>query len=706
MQWLYLDLETYSGTPITYGAHKYAEDCEILLFAYAVDDEPVDVVDLSCRDSRIVRRTDIPQTLCRALEEVAAGTRKIVAHNGMNFDTVVLDRLMPDFSSASAHPAFKPENIVDSMVLAYESALPGALGDLCTIFRFPQDKAKDKDGKRLIQIFCAPLPKNYKVRRWTKKEKPDEWARFVKYCAKDVGSMRDVFKRLPKWNLTRWERRIQVLDADINRRGIAIDKALAEGALTTWEAAKVDLSKRTADATNGSVMSSTQRDALLQYINDEYHVNLDSLTKSEVEKRINDENCPDQVKDLLTLRLMSTKNSAAKYQKVLNWLCTDNRLRGTLQFRGASRTGRWSGRGPQFQNLARPSMKQPEIDSAIEAVKGGCVGLMYDDVGQVLANCLRGLIVAPKGKKLVVADYSNIEGRVLAWLAGEPWKIKAFQDYDAGRGEDIYKMTYGKTFGINPKDVTKAQRQMGKVLELALGYGGGAGAFASFARLYGVDLHTLVDEVRKAAKPSIWEKAVDSYETFFKPRGMTEGLDRDVFIACDTVKRAWRIANPHIERFWKLMDNAITTVLTSPEPGLAGRYIRADRKGSYLRLRLPSGRYISYPNARLDDEGGFSYEGMLQFTRKWSRIRSYGSKAVENVTQAVACDVLAEGLLRMDAAGYKTVLTIHDEAITEAPDSPSFSYEQMAALMATVPDWAPGLPLSVDGYEGHRYMKK
>lgn len=707
MKYLWMDIETYSATPIKFGAHKYAEDCEVLLLAYAIDDGAAKVVDLSCRKQKLITWRDVPRELWTALTEVSLGQRKIVMHNGMNFDAVVLNKLFPAFGCGN-DPELSvfgdPDNIVDTMVLAYEAGLPGSLDDLCTVFKLPQDQAKIKDGKRLIQIFCSPLPSNYKESRWTKVEKPEEWARFVEYCRRDVESMRTIFGKLPKWNLTKWERRAQKLDAEINRRGICIDTELAERAIDAWEAGKDDLSQRTQAATGGAVMAATQRDELIKYIKREYGIELDSMTKSEIEKRLNDDSCPEAVKDLLRLRVMSTRNSVAKYQSVLNWTNSDGRMRGTLQFRGASRTGRFSGRGPQFQNLARPSMKQDEIEDAIECVKARTVDLFYDDVGKVLSNCLRGLIIAPEGKKLVVADFSNIEGRVLAWLAGEKWKIQAFRDFDAGKGHDLYKMTYGRTFGVDPAKVTKAQRQMGKVLELALGYGGGAGAFASFARLYGVDLHGMAAEVRRTAPAAVYAGAEESYETYFLPKGLTEGMDKEVFVACDTVKRMWRDANPKIAKLWKDVGKAVNDALLSPEVSEV-RGIIADRKANYLRLRLPSGRYLVYPDAKTEDDGGFSYMGVQQFTRKWTRIRSYGSKCVENLVQGIACDVLLESLLRMDAAGYKAVLTIHDEVITEVPDTSAFSYERMAEVMAQAPEWALDMPLAVDGYESKRYRK-
>lgn len=353
-------------------------------------------------------------------------------------------------------------------------------------------------------------------------------------------------------------------------------------------------------------------------------------------------------------------------------------------------------------------MKNEVIDFAIDALKDDTFDLWFEHPSEVLPNLLRGEIIAPKGRKLVVADYSNVEGRVLAWLSGEKWKLKAFREFDEGHGHDLYKLTYGRTFNVSPESVTKAQRQMGKVLELALGYGGGAGAFVTFARGYGIDLHDMAKSVREAINPTIWAQAEDSYD-FFVERNLTAGLDRDVFLACDAVKRAWRLANPHIVGFWSAVDKALEDALANGVKSSAGEHVQMRKVGNYLLVRLPSGRFLCYPSPRIGTAGStddrFSYMGVQQFSRKWCRIRSYASKVVENITQAVSCDLLCEALLKLEAHGFETVLTVHDEAITEAPDSPEFSLELMEALMTDLPEWAKGLPLAAAGFEGKRYRK-
>lgn len=996
MKYLFADLETFSPLNLPQvGSFRYAEDCEILLWGYAIDTEPARVWDCTNPQTK-----EMPEALAKALKEVQAGERKIVWHNGMMFDTVVL--------AAHGYP-IPLEMIVDTMVIAYQHGLPGALGDLCDVLRMPTDKAKDKDGKRLVQLFCKPQPECYKVRRHDRYTKPEDWIKFVNYCRLDVEAERELFKALPKWNCTEWEHRLQVLDAEINRRGVKVDIELAKAAVELSERRKGILAEETQRQTNGEVGAATQRDALIDYMAREYGWKIDTMTKAELEKRVDDPSVPEPVRELLKLRLMSTKTSIQKFKALLRRVNKDGRMRGGLQFRGAARTGRWcltgdhevltpngwvrldewqggeiacwnvdetvdfmeakalafpyegemcaieskrvsqistpdhrmacawgtkrewrvktaeecalgkvripyygrrklpwfcveeiplrvavmtqadghfsgrgrvtfhfkkerkvarcqmllsaagirfsrntyetgtvftvypsdipewlrafeekvfspalfdadpdvffdelsfwdgsvstknsfqystavranadfvqafahmsgraaillerpgrkegwstiytlniwengsnrsvvmpeahskqafkgtvycaetktgffmvrrngrvwvtgnSGRGMQLQNLARPTMPQKEIDFAAAVLKDGTFECFYDDPSVILPNLLRGEIIAPAGKKLIVADYSNVEGRVLAWLAGEEWKLQAFRDFDAGHGHDLYKLAYAKAFGVKPEDVTKPQRQIGKVLELALGYGGGAPAFARFAKAYGIDLSDMAEYVKSTAPRAVWLEAVDGYP-YFVEKNRTGGLEREPFIACDVLKRLWRKSNPKIVQFWANAGNAVQKTIVSRESVRVG-YVAFARTESFLAIRLPSGRLLCYPSPKTNPGVGkdsFTYMGVNQFSRKWEKIESYGAKNVENITQAVACDLLSEGLLRMDAAGYKTVLTIHDEAITEAPDTDEYTFKKMEHLMSTLPDWAPGLPLVAAGYEAYRYRK-
>ncbi len=685
---LYTDLETFCATDIKHGAHKYAETAEVLLWGYAIDDAPAKVWD-------VTSGSPMPDDLKAAWEKRLEPGNYVVMHNGMNFDRVVL--------AARGFGSVPAEHVIDTMVVAYEHALPGGLGDLCKLFRLPEDKAKDKDGARLVRSFCKPLPKNCRLQRYTAKTHPEEWARFVNYCRLDIESMREVWKKLPKWNLTAQERKWQVIDAEINTRGMRVDVELAEAAVETAKNQREMLAERTRRLTGDRVSSANQRDAFIAFVNDEFGIELPDAKTTTLEKLLADSATPDELKELIRTRLASCRISVQKFTSLVSAVNRDGRLRGTMQFRGASRTGRISGRIFQPQNLVRPTMKNAEIDEAIRLTKLGLLDLVYPDAMQVLPNLLRGEIVAPEGKKLVVCDFSNVEGRVLAWLAGEEWKIRAFKEFDAGHGHDLYKLTYARAFGVSPESVTKGQRQIGKVLELALGYGGGPAAFATMARGYGLDLHEMASSVAKTIDPVIWKKSEEWYPKALE-QGFVEGMDREVFIACDAVKRAWRNANPKIVALWALMGDAIARGVAGDGPAKAGQYLTVDKKGAYLRIQLPSGRYLCYPRPVMED-GEFIYEGTNQVTRKWEVVRSWSGKCVENATQAVACDLLFNALENLDRCKYETVLTVHDEAICEVPDDPAFNVEEMKRLMCTLPDWGSGLPLAAAGFEAKRYRK-
>jgi DNA polymerase len=461
---LWLDLETFSEIPIKNGTHAYAEGAEIMLFAWAIDDGPVSV-----RDVTGCEKKNLELRLALKNPEVI-----VWAHNS-HFDRTVLRHCMPELTPPV-------ERWRDTMVQALAHGLPGALGALCEVLGVPQHKAKDKEGKSLIQLFCKLRPKNSKVRRATHNTHPTEWARFVAYAGQDIEAMREVHKRLPVWNyqgaeLALWHRAQQ-----INDRGVCVAVRLARAAIEAVELEQTRLAERTQDITDGDVQAATQRDAMLRYIVAACGVALPDRQRSTLERRIADPDRPPAVKELLAIRLQASTTSTSKYNALMKCVSHDGRLRGTLQFCGASRTGRWAGWLFQPQNLPRPTLEQSRIDEGINALKAGCTDLLFDNVMKLTSSALRGCIIAPAGKKLVVSDLSNIEGRMLAWLAGEEWKLEAFRENDAGTGPDLYKLAYARAFNISPDDVGKAQRQIGKVIELALGYGGGVAAHPTTVR--------------------------------------------------------------------------------------------------------------------------------------------------------------------------------------------------------------------------------
>jgi DNA polymerase len=692
---LFLDTETYSETPIGAGTHRYAETVEVMLFAWAIDDGPVSVWDVTTGEA-------MPQDLFDAIIEVQRGQREAWAHN-MAFDRTVLRK-----THTTLHPArvdLRLDSCRCSMVQAYMHSLPGSLDKLCAVLNVPQDLRKLKTGKELVRLFCQPRPKNMKLRRATRLTHPEEWARFVEYAGGDIVSMRECVKRMPKWNATPREWALWHLDQRINDRGIAIDTALVEAAIRAAGTAKADLAERTQALTEGDVRAATQRDELLRHLLLEHGVELPDMKADTLERRMTDPDLPGPVRELLAIRLQASSTSVAKYGTLAKSVGSDGRIRGTLQFRGAARTGRWAGRIFQPQNLPRPTLPQADIDLGIEAVKNGCEALLYDNVMELLSNAVRGTIVAPPGRKLVIADLSNIEGRVAAWLAGEHWKLRAFRDFDAGTGPDLYKVAYGKAFAVDPASVTKDQRQIGKVMELMLQYQGGVGAFITGAATYGIDLSAMADKALPSVPRDVLVEAEEFWGWSLEQKRPTYGLEQRVFVACDALKRLWRRAHPAISSIWSELEDAIRAALRQPGSVHVVRRLKVRAVPGWLQVRLPSGRNLCYPAPHVGDDGSITYMGQDQYTRQWKRLGSYGGKFLENFTQAVAGDQLAECMPGIEAAGYLPVLSVHDEELTETPDSEEFTADRLAELMTADLGWNEGLPLAAAGYETYRYRK-
>lgn len=686
MQILWGDLETYCEIPINNGTHAYAEGVEVMLFAWAIGDEPVSVWDLTAGEP-------IPSRLRKAI----ADPDTILFFHNSHFDRTVLRHAMPEL----APPV---ERWRDTMVQALAHSLPGALGALCEVLGVPQDKAKDKEGKSLIQLFCKPRPKNSKLRRATSKTHPVEWQRFVAYAGLDIEAMREVYKRLPKWNYQGAELALWHRDQQINDRGVCMDVQLAQAAIEAVDLEQKRLAKRTQVMTDGEVQAATQRDAMIKHIVESYGVDLPDMQRSTLERRIADPDLPSTVKELLHIRLQASTTSTSKYKSLMKGISRDGRLRGTLQFCGASRTGRWAGRLFQPQNLPRPTLEQERIDEGIEALKSGCADLLFDNVMELTSSALRGCIMAPAGKKLVVSDLSNIEGRKLAWLAGEQWKLDAFRDYDEGTGPDLYKLAYARAFNISHEDVTKYQRQIGKVMELGLGFGGGVAAFLTFALVYGLDLEELATAALPNIPRDVQREAKSWYDESVK-RKATYGLSERVFIACDSLKRLWRRAHPETCDFWYQLERTVRAAIATPAKTLYCGYLKVRRDGAWLRIQLPSGRALCYPSPTIE-KGDITYMGINSYSRKWQRLKTYGGKLVENVTQAAARDVLAGNMPLIEDAGYSIVLTVHDEVICEAPDTDDYTDAALSSLLSTNPTWAPDIPLNAGGFEALHYRKE
>lgn len=712
MDKLWLDLETYSECDLpSHGTVRYATHptTEIMLFGYALNDGPAGVTDFTAGEA-------LPQWVVEAMRDDG------VALNALNsfFDRTLL-------AEAGSFKT-RRERWRDTMVKAYCASLPGALAKIGPILGVGVDLQKDADDKALVQLFCKPRPKNQKLRRATRLTHPDEWARFKAYCQQDVVAMRAADAKLPSWNYndtpgTPGARELALwhLDQRINDRGFYVDIELAHAAIRAGGDAKEALDDEIEAATEGNITSATKRDALMKYIVESYGVKLPDMRADTLRRRVDDPELPDAVRQMLRIRLQASMTTRSKYATLVRAVSADGRLRNTLQFGGAQRTLRWSGKLFQPQNLKRPDMDAEDIELGIRAMKAGCEALVYDNVMSLTANAARGVIIAPPKRKLCVADLANIEGRKLTWLAGEEWKLQAFRDYDTivghdakgkaiRKGHDLYKIAYARSFNVSPGFNEKtmdgyAKRQIGKVQELALGYEGGVGAFLAFAAVYNVDLQAMTDAVLDTLSQDVRADAVDVW-VWAKKHHRSMGLPQDVYVACEALKRLWRDAHPAVVQLWRDLSDGIKDAIRNP--GITfkiGTHLAARRDGAWLRIRLPSGRCLCYVKPQIDDKGGISYMGVNQYTKQWNRISSFGGKFAENVTQASSRDVLADAMPRAEQAGYEIVLTVHDELLTETPDTDDFTADGLVEIMQRNPQWAQGLPLAAAGFEAYRYRK-
>ncbi|HEY8781109.1 MAG TPA: DNA polymerase [Mucilaginibacter sp.] len=684
---LYLDTETYSETPIRNGGYRYTADAECMIVTYAFDDGPVQVWDAT-------QNPLIPNDLDAALDNPDV---VIICHNSQ-FDRNILRTTLGYIVPI--------ERFRCTMVRAMQHGLPGSLDKLCDIFKLGE-QAKHKEGKALILFFCKP---NKGVRN-THVSHPEKWQQFIDYARSDITSMRELDRILPKWNITRSELEYWYADQRRNDRGAFIDVGLAEGALRAVDKAQRTLKDRTQELTNydglGEGLESTsKRDKMLDYMLEAYGVSLPNLQMATIERRLEDPDLPRELKELLAMRLQVSTTSTSKYKAMLKAVNDDGRVRGLIQFSGAIRTGRDAGRNIQVQNLpSRELLPQDDIDLGVRLLKLDSADLVYDNIMQLTSSCIRSAICAPEGKKLVVADLSNIEGRYIAWAAGETWKLQAFEDFDAGIGPDLYKLAYAKSFKIDPDEVDKHQRSIGKVQELFLSYGGGAGAFFTGAAGYGFDLEELGEIAYPTLPVDIRKEAEGFYDWTVKQRRSTLGMSKQAFTVCDAFKRLWRQAHPMVVALWAGLEHIAVEAIATPSKTFSYGAFKARRDGQWLRIIMPSGRSLCFPYPRINDKGAISFMGVHMYTRKWERLTTWGGKLAENISQAGARDVFKHGELLAEENGYEAVLVVHDEIVSEVPDTEEYTHEGLSSFMATVPDWAEGLPLAAEGFTSYRYRK-
>ena len=649
MKKLSCDIETFSDVDlIRCGVYKYADspNFEMLLFAYAVDDGDVHIIDIAGGE-------ELPEKIIQAIK---SDTVVKTAYNAQ-FERVCLSRYLklPDGEYLN------PQSWYCTAVQAAELALPLSLADVGSVLGL--ERQKMTEGKELIKYFCVPC-KPTKSNGNCTRNRPchdiNKWETFKKYCMRDVDVERQIAYKLKMYPISDEEHRLYVLDQIINDRGVLVDSELAE------QAVKLN-SIQTAVAVEQAYMitglenpnSVTQ---LKQWLK-EKGVEIESLSKKSV-KSLADETDGD-VSEMLKLRLLMAKTSVKKYEAVIRSVCSDNRVHGMMRFCGANRTGRWSGNILQPQNL--PQNHLPDLTLARDIVKDGdfeMLDMMFGNVPNVLSELIRTVLIPKPNHRFIVADFSAIEARVLAWIAGEQWRIDTFKN-----GGDIYCASASKMFKVpvEKHGVNGELRQKGKISELACGYGGSVGALKNMGAV---------------------EMGVQENEL--------QGLIND-----------WRNANPHIVRFWYEVGNAAMKAIKEKTTVPLGKLVFAYERG-ILFIRLPSGRRLSYIKPRIGTNrfGGDSITYMgINSAKKWDRLETFGGKLTENIVQGTARDLLANALINAANAGYDTVFHVHDEIICEVPNGYG-SVDELCKLMCIKPEWADGLPLNADGFECEYYKKE
>lgn len=670
MTTLRIDLETFSSVDLRKaGMHRYVEgdDFEVMLFAYAFDAEPVQVIDLMQGESippeveTAIFDSNVIKTAYNAAFELACLGR----HFGRALDPM-------QWRCTSVHALYL--------------GLPGSLADVGKVVGLPEDQQKKRSGSALIRYFCVPC-KPTKANMNRTRNKPihdrEKWRLFKDYCAGDVVAEREIANRLAKFPVPDKEHRLWVLDQKMNNKGVTIDRTLVEAAIQCDQIYKQRLTNEAIQLTGLSNPNS--RNQLLAWLVVEDGTDVEDLTKKTVPAILKNTES-DVVRRVMELRQQLAKTSVSKYHAMQRSACADAAVRGLTQFYGANRTGRWAGRLVQVQNL--PQNKLKDIDLARNLMKAGdfdMVDSLFGNVFDTLSQLIRTAFVARPGHKFVIVDFSAIEARVVAWLAWCQWRIDVFNTHGK-----IYEASAEQMFKLPPGSVDKKSpyRFKGKVAELALGYQGGAGALKTMGAL---DMGLTEDEL-------------------------------------EPIKVAWREANPEVVQFWYDCENAAKDAVvhrTSIDLTIAcGRSkLTFIWESGFLFIGLPSGRRLAYVKPRIEAEdlyreksdgskfqiaraGSLTYEGLDQKTKQWTRLSTYGGKLVENITQAIARDLLAESMLALDDEGFNLLTTVHDEIVAEEEIDGSRDVHLAEAIMGTPISWAKGLPLRGDGFETPYYMKE
>ena len=638
------DIECFSDVDlIKCGVYAYADSpaFEILLFAYSFDGGETQIIDLAQGEK-------LPAEVEDAIFDVSVTK---TAYNA-NFERTCLSKHFGRY--------IPPESWHCSAVQAAMLALPRSLEDVGRVLGL--DEQKMKEGKELIRYFCVPCKPTKANGGRTRNlpcHAPEKWELFKTYCKRDVDVEKSIRRKLHNFPIPESEMELYRLDQRINDRGVLVDMGLVKNAVSCERLHKEVVTKRAYELTGLENPNSVVQ--LKGWLGD-MGMEAESLSKKAVAEMIAETD--GEVEELLRLRLMLAKTSVKKYEAIERSACSDGRVHGMLMFYGANRSGRWSGKNVQLHNL--PKNYLPDLELARELVKQGRfedIELLYDSTPNVLSELIRTAFIPKPGCRFVVADFSAIEARVLAWLSGEQWRLDVFTSHGK-----IYEASASSMFHVPMEEITKGSplRQKGKLAELGLGFGGAAGALISMGAL---------------------------------DMGLTEE-------ELPPLVAAWRKANPHITQFWWDVDAAAIKAVTEKQKTKVGKII-FEYKSGILFITLPSGRKLSYVKPRMAvnrfGRDSLTYEGISE-NKKWSRIETYGPKLVENIVQGTARDLLAEAMLRVEKKGYPIVMHCHDEIIAEVLEGIG-SVDEMCEIMAVQPEWAEGLPLRADGYQCSFYQK-
>ena len=662
------DIETYSSVPIARpGLYKYAQspDFEILLFSYSIDGGPVETLDLTAG----VNEGAEGLTPLWLLDALKSPDYIKHAYNAA-FEWYCISRWLRWTTEQAI--GFLPQ-WRDTMLQALYCGYPASLEAAGLALGLPEDQRKLRTGKMLIRTFCVPREPTERDRRTRirPQDEPEKWKLFREYNAQDVRTEMEIGRRLQHFPVPDEVQRQWVQDQIINARGVAVDLELMQGALALDAAAAAPLSEEARRITGlDNPGSLTQLKPWLK----QHGCPAETLRKDDVSDLLERPGLDKDARRVLEIRQETSKTSTKKYQAMQTCVCADGRARGLLQFYGANRTGRWAGRLIQVQNLPRTYLHGPALDLARHFVKardGAAIDLAFGPVSDVLSQLIRTALVPAPGRKFIDADFSAIEARVVAWLAGEEWVLDVFRTHGK-----IYEAQASQMFGVPIDRIKKgnpeyALRARGKVATLALGYQGSTGALVSMGALrMGIPEEDLPDIVTR-----------------------------------------WRNSNPRIRDLWYAVERAaIQTTETGRQSGVRGLLFGAewDENNVFLTIQLPSGRKLYYANPHIvDDERGrkrLRYHGVNQSSRKWEATDTFGGKLVENVVQAIARDCLADAIMRLEAAGFPVVFHIHDEVVIEAPPEKADLDAVIQILSQPVP-WAPGLPLGADGWVGDYFTK-